>query len=444
MIVWREKKTPKAAKVQRKTISLEDEPGIELHARRFERLFQYTNDIVLVTGPDGIVKDLNQRAHDFFEGERHVRGKSIRTLFNGFDMAEELLRNPQIVHSFHVSSVSRSGGNRPLKLALVPVTEKGEVTELILILKDLTELESQESRIDSLRKMIADREQESRSGKPQGPGDRSAVRLECALEELKNANRELNRRNRGYAREFELAALVQKSLVPISFPDRDNLHFAFHFEPMGPVGGDYYDVIVLNDGRIGVIVADVSGHGVGAAFIAAMLKISFINQAPHCSSPSVLLGALNKEYCRLIQSGDYVTAFYTIIDPEQKTMTFSGASHPMPLLSRCGQKTGEPLRSGGFFLGMFEGAEYADTVREFGPGDRFFAYTDGIIEAFSEEKNQQYGLDRLFRCFEGGRDLSTEEFVSALIGEVKAFTRKSFFQDDLAVVAVDYMKEGKR
>jgi PAS domain S-box-containing protein len=406
--------------------------------KRFDRLFHYTNDCVLLTDSEGIVTETNQRTLDYFG--RSVIGSSIYTLFTGLTIEREDLKNTQIIHSFHVHGLKRTGDLHPFKLTLVPVTKGGGVSELLLILKDLKDLESYEREIEQLKARLSavEKENETRKGL-QERGNRSK-RLSAVLDELERANSHLDRMNRELMKELELASMVQKSLVPVSFPEHEDLHFTFHFEPMGLVGGDYYDVVSLKDGKVGLIVADVSGHGVGSAFIAAMLKISFINLAPRCNSPAELLTGLNKEYCQLIQTGDYVTAFYTIIDPRKQKIIYSGAGHPMPFLSHPGSKPGEALKSEGFFLGMFEGAEYRDTVCSFMHGDRFFVYTDGIIEAYSKEENSQYGMQRLFESFDKHKDRSAGELLSLLLDEVKAFTNKNSFHDDMVLAVVDYGK----
>jgi len=213
-----------------------------------------------------------------------------------------------------------------------------------------------------------------------------------------------------------------------------------HFEPMGPVGGDYYDLVELPGGRSGLILADVSGHGVSSAFIAAMLKISFMNYAPEGLGPAELLSMLNEEYCSLIQTGDYVTAFYTIFDPANRTMVYSGAGHPMSLFYRSRNDRVETLKSEGFFLGMFDRSEYVEKSIEFAPGDKYLVYTDGIIEAFSENQEEQFGVKRLIRAFKKHHEKLIDERLNAIIAEVKEFMQQSTFYDDLAMVSVDFVR----
>ena len=128
----------------------------------------------------------------------------------------------------------------------------------------------------------------------------------------------------------------------------------------------------------------------------------------------------------------------TVFDPVKRKMTYSGAGHPRPLLLRRKTDTIDFLRSKGFFLGMFEGAEYTDTTIDFTRGDRYLVYTDGIIEAYSEEKKKQFGSKKLLRGFEMYRNKPIDILLNSIISDVKKFMKKSQFYDDLAMVAVEY------
>jgi serine phosphatase RsbU (regulator of sigma subunit) len=204
------------------------------------------------------------------------------------------------------------------------------------------------------------------------------------------------------------------------------------------VGGDYYDVLDLGNGKKGVIIADVSGHGVSSAFIAAMLKVSFADYAPRFHSPAEVLKWLNTRYCEVIQTGDYATAFYCIIDPQNNSMTYCGAGHPRPLYLNRQNRSIELLSSEGFFIGMFDQAEYRNRQVELCRDDRFMLFTDGIIEAYSDEKGEQFGDIRLRECFEECCDEPLERVIETVISRVKNFMKKSIFYDDLAIVAVEY------
>jgi serine phosphatase RsbU (regulator of sigma subunit) len=408
----------------------------DLPIKRFESLFNYTNDVVFIADPQGRILTMNEKAQHFFKPFKE--GTKVQMLFDGVEDFIDSVNNTQIVHSYRVLYKMKNGTQHPFKLTLVPLINKGELSELLIIAKHLKEIESFGKEMEQLATQVSLLEEENKLLKSQCKNKGGTKKLASALKELEKANRQLDQLNKDLVKELELASLVQKSLVPSSFPDQKHLRFTFHFEPMGPVGGDYYDIIELEDDKIGLIVADVSGHGVSSALIASMLKISFIDFAPSLVSPAELLTTLNTEYCRLIQTGDYVTAFYTILDPIHRKITYSGAGHPMSLLLDSRKNNIETLKSEGFFLGMFEGAEYVDRERDFVQGDRYLVYTDGIIEAFSIEHNAQFGIERLRAGFKKYQRKPAEEMLIGIISEVKSFMHKSTFLDDLAMVAVDY------
>lgn len=264
---------------------------------------------------------------------------------------------------------------------------------------------------------------------------------EATLRKLQDAMKQLEDVNRRFTRELEMASLLQQSLVPKSVEPNRYLRTAFYFRPMELVGGDYYDVVDLGGRRMGVFIADVSGHGITSAFIAAMLKISFHNCAQRHLSPSQVLDELNREYCRVIQTGDYLTAFYAVFDPEGGTLTYCGAGHPDALLlKRDGRVVA--LGSEGFFIGMFEEAEYQDASAPFEEGDLCLVFTDGIVEAYSDREEAQYGTDRLRAVMARNKGRDVEGMIDAVIGDLGDFMGESTYYDDLAMVAVSYTGRG--
>jgi len=305
----------------------------------------------------------------------------------------------------------------------------------------MSRAEAVHREFDRLKERVRTLENErKRTTRPARAGSGSDDR---ALRELEATNKKLEDLNRKLVRELDLAAVLQRSLIPLRLSPKGCVRCASRYEPMGKVGGDYFDIVDLQKGRKGVIVADVSGHGVSSAFISAMLKMFFINFAPSCSAPSELLEKLNKEYCGIIQTGEYVTAFYAVFDPKKEQVSYCGAGHPSSLLYRGRNGEIEPLASDGFFIGMYADAGYADSLAGFEAGDRCLFYTDGIIEAYSEQKKEQFGEERLLRSFRRHAGEPLESMVCSIVNGVKRFMGKSRFLDDLAIVSVEYADESE-
>ena len=407
--------------------------------RIYERLYRYIDEIVFVINADGDIMETNTKVGSYFP--ESIAGKNIESLFEGIDFSISSLSDSEVVQTVFVRSKKITRRKYSFLLSFIPIGNVGKTGEILVIGKDLTEIETYKEDLDSLRRRIDELEEERMLIGYTKNGKNETLALANALKKLEGTMAELEKVNQTLTKELELAAALQKSLVPHSLPEDRYLHFAFHYEPMQFVGGDYYDIVDLGDGKKGLIIADVSGHGVPSAFIAAMLKISFLNYAQLIDSPASVLKKLNEEYCQVIQTGDYVTLFYGVIDPLNNRMTYCGAGHPRPLFLHKKSKTIELLSSEGFFIGMFDQAEYSDKVVDMQKGDRFMVFTDGIVEAYSDERGEQFGGKRLLECFKSCVDEPIECVIEHVIGSVKEFMKKSIFYDDLAIVAVEYKKK---
>ena len=129
----------------------------------------------------------------------------------------------------------------------------------------------------------------------------------------------------------EMARSLQLNLLPAPALATDHFRISARYIPGGSVGGDYYDYQLLPDGALGVIVADAAGHGVSSAMMMAMLKMAFLNAAPACGNPSILLAAINRAFIPVLKGRSFFTAFYGILRPEPLRLTFPRAGHPFPL-----------------------------------------------------------------------------------------------------------------
>ena len=234
-------------------------------------------------------------------------------------------------------------------------------------------------------------------------------------------------------RELEIARTIQQSILPEKVPATKGLEIAVRYVPMTQVAGDFYDFIELPDGRVGVLVADVSGHGVPAALIASMLKMAFVSHAPAAENPAEMLAKLNGALCGHFSS-HFVTAVYAVIDPAAGSMTYSGAAHP-PLLVRRGDGRVEELSENGLMLGAFGFAQYANATTTLGVGDQVLMFTDGLAEG-SNAADEEFGIVRLKECFDGGAARSLEQ----LFAKTAAWTASVPQQDDLTAVVVGFRR----
>src|SRR5262249_10828516 len=160
------------------------------------------------------------------------------------------------------------------------------------------------------------------------------------------------------------------SILPREVPKIRGLAIAARYLPMTSVAGDFYDFLPVDDRRTGVLVADVSGHGVPAALVASMLKIALAAQEPHAADPAPGLAGLNLALCGKLEK-HFVTAAYVFVDREAGPLDYAGAGHP-PLIHGDGKAgSARAVQQNGLFLGMFPHAKYASVRVSIGAGDRF-------------------------------------------------------------------------
>jgi phosphoserine phosphatase RsbU/P len=236
--------------------------------------------------------------------------------------------------------------------------------------------------------------------------------------------------------ELETARRIQLSILPENVPALPGLRVAAAYRPMSAVAGDFYHFIELDEHRLGVVVADVSGHGVPAALIAAMMKTAVQSIVPCAHSPREVLQGLNRMLSG--QGHDqFITAAYLFIDAENHEARYSAAGHPPLLLSRAG--TLQRIESNGLVFGVTSDPDYPVRDLEFYRGDRLLLYTDGVMEA-ENAKGEAFGDYKLEQVILGAQACQPSDLIERLLGEIRAWQPASVTQqDDITVVAIDVM-----
>jgi sigma-B regulation protein RsbU (phosphoserine phosphatase) len=236
-------------------------------------------------------------------------------------------------------------------------------------------------------------------------------------------------------RELKVVADIQRSLLPQTLPTIPGVELAAYYRTSRWAGGDYYDFFPLPDGRWGILVADVSGHGTPAAVMMAITHSLAHSLPGPADPPSALLGYINRQLSQhyTVANEVFVTAFYGIYDPVGRTLTFSSAGHNPPRLKRCGDGSVHALEEvGGPPLGLLEELEYEQTTLELRSGDILAFYTDGVTEAMNAG-GVQFGVTRLSevmrRC-----GLDAGAIVAAVIDAVDQFTNDQPPDDDRTLV----------
>ncbi len=240
-------------------------------------------------------------------------------------------------------------------------------------------------------------------------------------------------------KELEIARRIQSSTLPQSVPALTGLDIAARYVPMSAVAGDFYDFLYVDEKRVGILVADVTGHGVPAALIASMLKVALAGQGEHATDPAAVLSGLNRALCGKFEE-HFVTAAYLFVDLQNNVVRYSAAGHPpMMLVAHDADKTRE-IEQNGLMLGLFPEAEYSSQQISANPGDRFLLYTDGVFEAHNAAQ-EEFGKARCREFLEAHRSLAAAEFATALLHRVDEFaghksTRAQ--EDDITLLVLDF------
>ncbi len=258
--------------------------------------------------------------------------------------------------------------------------------------------------------------------------------------ELQMANEELSQKNHQIMFELEMAQRVQEHLIPSvdMLPQREEVDFGISYMAMENVGGDLYDCMLLRENLYGLLMADVSGHGVPAALISSMAKALFQSRAHEEKAPGELLNELNRELLRLIGDLDhYLTAYYGTLNIETGDFVFAnGGHHPVLLLSSESNEV-RKMDAKGFLLGMMEEVVFETERVVLQPGDKLVFFTDGIVEAHNAQK-EQYGYERFQECLVVHKKLSPKELVGKVWEDIQAFCGGVAQSDDMTLFIVEF------
>lgn len=246
--------------------------------------------------------------------------------------------------------------------------------------------------------------------------------------------------------ELELAQRIQYSILPTAFPESPHFRVAARYLPMNTVAGDLYDFVHIDSedepgkmvpdvraSRAGILIADVSGHGVPAALIASMVKMAASTASAHNQDPAELLMAMNRALCGNTQQ-QFVTAAYVHLDAQTRLLHYAAAGHPAMLLLRGGRV--EEIVENGLPLGIAKEIAYEDTSLPLAPGDRLILHTDGLLEAHNAS-GQMFGEERLHKLTAETAALRPEEAADRIMAAVTSWSRVQ--EDDLTVIVCDFL-----
>jgi sigma-B regulation protein RsbU (phosphoserine phosphatase) len=239
--------------------------------------------------------------------------------------------------------------------------------------------------------------------------------------------------------ELEMAREIQLSILPHEIPKLRGLEIAARYRPMSSVAGDFYDFLMVDEKRMGILVADVSGHGLPAALIASMLQVALAAQSLHACDPAQVLAGLNRSLCGKFKH-HFVTAAYVFVDMEKSILRYGGAGHPPLLFWRTSEQSASEVVENGLLLGMFPEATYSSVEVPLESGDKAILYTDGILEARSSSE-QEFGADLLKGFLESNHHLQAATFADSLLEEVTGWSehpKGEGQEDDITLLVIDF------
>jgi serine phosphatase RsbU (regulator of sigma subunit)/predicted ester cyclase len=237
-----------------------------------------------------------------------------------------------------------------------------------------------------------------------------------------------------FEHELRVAQRIQQALLPKELPLLDNWEIVPYYQPAREVGGDFYDFLTLPDGRVGVIIGDVSGKGVAAALVMANTQSVLRAVSQVSATPGELLSQVNEVLWTYIPPNMFVTCFCGILNPESGRFTYANAGHNPPLRQHGGKPT--DLRATGMPLGLMPGMTYEVKATVLLPGDGVLFYSDGLIEAHNTER-EMLGSSRL-KALVTEHVSGVKHLTAYVVAELRRFTGEHWEQeDDITLVTLE-------
>lgn len=228
-----------------------------------------------------------------------------------------------------------------------------------------------------------------------------------------------------YEQELEVARLIQQNFLPKELPDLPGWQIAAYYRPAREVGGDFYDVIPLPDGRVGFVVGDVTDKGVPAALVMSATRSLLRASAQRLIEPGIVLERVNDQLCPDMPEKMFVTCLYGVLDPHSGHLRFANAGHDVPYVKIAGGVV--ELRARGMPLGLMTGMAYEEKEATLQPGDSVLLHSDGVAEAHDPARDM-FGFPRLMQTVADAPD--GQDLVGRVLSTLEAFTGAGADQED--------------
>lgn len=244
-----------------------------------------------------------------------------------------------------------------------------------------------------------------------------------------------NEERRRLEAELELSQIVQRALLPQRIPQIQGVELAAFSRPSEIIGGDYFDFFQYRDGAHGLVIADVSGHGVSAGMLMSSLQTALRTIAPDSDSPAEILERINRFYIHNIHFTTFVTVFLASFDPSSLSFTYVNAGHNPPIVYRRGDAEIVWLNPTAPAIGLVEDFHPRTESLAFSRGDSLLLYTDGVTEVLNSS-NREFGMQGLAELFRRNAGLRASDMLQTVRQSMSAYSDNKPLADDVTMIAL--------
>ena len=268
------------------------------------------------------------------------------------------------------------------------------------------------------------------------------IRVSNLQEEIREKNLllqekidELEKKDKKIQDDLDAARVLQQALLPVDLPNVDSVRFGIKYEPTEKVGGDIYDIFEIDKNNIGIIISDVTGHGVHAAFLSAMARMAVVNNERYYFSPALLLQTVNEQICTNIKTRCCINMFYLVLDTKSGKIIFSDGCHSNAFIFRKKDDSLDQLSTN-----TDEGSAFAEKELNLLSGDKLILISNGVANCFLKAGCKDLP-DKIGDLIKSNKDVSIQELVEKLYTEVKAvISEENEDGEDTTIVGIEIQK----